>query len=158
MNLKADFEQIKCRHSCEVEFEPTVPDPQSQNSTDNGETEKIFNIFDLQHHLSKDCPRSKTCFKCEQTFNSVIELKSHIQYDCKHVMVECRKCKKLIKRGEFKMPSHECVLKKERNDEYWDQFWPVKTEVLYLAGYGLVFLIMMVLFRGGRPSPDFKLG
>ena len=63
---------------------------------------------ELSQHLKYTCKRNKCCSDCDIDFDSLTEMKAHLQHECPYVKVQCDNCDSYLTRKEFK--EHPCYL------------------------------------------------
>ena len=70
-----------------------------------GKLQKM-NHQQLHHHAVSECGHNRRCQPCLKDFNSMEELRNHVQYCCPAVEISCHECGSTFTRKEF--VKHAC--------------------------------------------------
>ena len=92
-------------HRCEPEAGDAQDDQESQAAG------KEMTLFELASHLKTDCKLLRYCHDCDQIFETVDDLRQHLEYACPSVEINCPKCEDAFLRNTiFKDENHQCNL------------------------------------------------
>jgi hypothetical protein len=125
MKLKKILNSLKESHCCDPgaknRTETPIQDVHQSLDTSSETTtctqrlsSHTFTLPELKNHL-EICPKNRTCKDCFAVFDSVEDYKSHLQFDCIHVKIQCHDCHKEYTRYRFRLPDHKCYFYQRPN-------------------------------------------
>lgn len=85
-------------HSCKIRFDSVVESEETpmgdtpDMSPQDDDTIKRYDIAAMLRHIEEECPKTRTCFQCRITFDSIADFATHLKYTCQHIKVRCGMC------------------------------------------------------------------
>ena len=77
-------------------------------SPQDDETIRRYDIAAMLRHIEEECPKTRTCFQCRITFDSIADFATHLKYTCQHIKVRCNMCDQDMARKVFSSAEHAC--------------------------------------------------
>ena len=98
-------------HSCKIligEHDTPTDGQTLDQAPQDDDTMKRYDIAAMLRHIETECPKTRTCFQCKITFDTISDFATHLKYACEHIKVRCNLCEQNISRAIFKTAEHRC--------------------------------------------------